>query len=262
MKKTLLATSVATVVAFGGAAYAGPDDLPQALVSGNVSLEFDETLDDNIGASTHTELQIETGLAYGRVDMQITGEDDFVLDEWEVGALFNSTTVSFGDQNDVWVGPDEATSIVIPQMDESLQVSVAGFEAALGFDNYAADIADLNNVQAAYTYTPMFGTFVKGAVDYNLDTDAAIFGAEVGHTLGITGLGVAATYADSDIAYRAHAGMYDVTAYFGGDEADLLQDVGLEYEREVSNGVVLSADVNYNLNTDELTPSAGIKVMF
>jgi len=262
MKKILLATTVASVMAVAGTAYAGPDDLPQAVVSGNVSLEFDETLNDNIGASTHAELKIETGLAYGRVDMQITGQDDFVLDEWEVGALFNSTTVSFGDQGDVWVGPDEATNIAIPGMDESLRVSVAGFDAALGFDDFANDIADLNNIQAAYTYSPIYGSFVKGAVDYNLDTDDAIFGAEVAHTIGITELGVAATYANSDIAYRAHSGMYDVTAYFGGDENDLLQDVGLEYEREVSNGVSLSADVNYNIDTQELTPSAGIKVMF
>jgi hypothetical protein len=57
------------------------------------------------------------------------------------------------------------------------------------------------------------------------------------------------------------ATIFGVTAYVNGDNGDAFRNVGAGYFRGVGNLDVF-ANVNYNIDTKEVTPKAGISFNF
>ena len=76
-------------------------------------------------------------------------------------------------------------------------------------------------------------------------------------------LGSTLTYssADEQIAYEVDGTMMGVTAYVNGDADDTLQNIGASYGRTVA-GLDLGTELNYNLDSEEFTPSVKVGFKF
>jgi len=53
-----------------------------------------------------------------------------------------------------------------------------------------------------------------------------------------------------------------IESYLNGDQDDLLQNIGAEYTYTMSEGVEFSAGTNYNLDSEDLTPTVGLSFNF
>jgi len=214
----------------------------------------------------------EGATAFGGVGVEAVN-GDLAVDTWHVGVAFGGTSVSFGDQGDLFgfgglevVGGD---TLADPADDhESVIVGHGALEVLVGLTDIGADIGDVENVQLAYA-KKLGAVGVTGAVDYNLGTEAYILAVAVDY--GVTdaiGAGVTATYDDaaSVVAYEA-MGTYGasdalkVSAFINGDDADMAQNVGagVVYTKD-SLGAF--AEVGYNIDAEEITPAVGVSFNF
>ena len=148
-------------------------------------------------------------------------------------------------------------------MAESLKVSVGDAQIALGFTDWNTDISDISNVQGAYTVGAGFAS-ITASGDYNLDSeDWTLGGRASGIEVANIMLGSALTYgsADEKIAFEVDGSIMGVTAYLNGDADDTLQNVGASYGRTVA-GLDLGTKLNYNLDSEEFTPSVTVGFKF
>jgi NAD/NADP transhydrogenase alpha subunit len=105
---------------------------------------------------------------------------------------------------------------------------------------------------------------LTAVADYNLDSKNTVLGAGIsGLDLGVATLGGAVTY-DTDASLFAYEGVTTVsglTAYVNGDQNDAFQNVGGSYDYGFG-GATLSAGVNYDINTKDFAPTAGLAFAF
>jgi hypothetical protein len=261
----LLLTTVAAV-AFAGAAFA-------ADVGGSVGADFTKNLAGDFVATPTVELSFghkaEGATAFGAVGVE-ADNGDLVVDSWHVGVAFGGTSVSFGDQGDLFsfgglevVGGD---TLADPADDhESVIVGHGAFDVLVGLTDISANVGEVENIQLAYSND--YGKVdVNAAFDYNLDTEDTIVavatGVDVSEALYAN---VAVTYADA-FAYEAigtYSGMdaLDVSAFINGDADDMAQNIGagVVYTK---NSLSAFAEVGYNLDTEETTPALGVSFSF
>jgi hypothetical protein len=262
--KLLLSTVAA--IAFAGAAYA-------AEVGGTVGAEFTKNLAGDFVATPTVELSFghkaEGATAFGAVGVEAVN-GNLVVDSWHVGVAFSGTSVSFGDQGDLFsfgglevVGGD---TLADPADDhESVIVGHGAVEVLVGLTDISTNVGDIENVQIAYSND--YGKIdVTGAFDYNLNTEdttvAVSTGVDVSEALYAN---VTVTYADA-FAYEA-LGTYsamdalDVSAFINGDEDDMAQNIGagVVYTKDSLSAF---AEVGYNLDTEETTPAVGVSFSF
>jgi hypothetical protein len=105
---------------------------------------------------------------------------------------------------------------------------------------------------------------VEAAGDYNFNTEEYALGGRVDAFLSESlSAGGAVTYGSSDetIGFEVDATIAGITAYLNGDQDDMAQNVGGSYTYDL-NGVELGAGVNYNIDTEEMKPSAMIGFAF
>ena len=246
----------ATMIA--GAAHA-------ADVSGEVTLDVAENAAGDYGVTTGFELGVDaTGL--GTVDLNFLATDGgaVTLDTWTVGTEVGGIGIAIGDDNGLFPGAEGEQTLAAPAMAESVKLSFGDAAVAVGFTDWTADVTDISNVQGAYTMA-VAGLAVTGAVDYNMDTKNTVLGAGVGGLQlgGVATLGGVVTY-DTDASafgYEAVATVSGLTAYVNGDDTDAFQNVGGTYEYVVG-GATLSAGANYNVDTEDFAPTAGISFSF
>ena len=108
------------------------------------------------------------------------------------------------------------------------------------------------------------GLDVTAAADYNLDSENTVLGAGVsGLDLGVAALGGAMTYdVDAEVfGFEAVATTGGLTAYLNGDDTDALQNIGGEYEMAVG-GATFTAGANYDVDAEDLTPTASLSFNF
>jgi hypothetical protein len=160
-------------------------------------------------------------------------------------------------------GAEGEQTLAAPAMAEAVQVTVGDAVVAVGLTDWSADITDISNIQGAYTLG-LAGLDATVAADYNLDSENTVLGAGVsGLDLGLASVGGALTY-DMDaetFGYESVATAYGITAYLNGDDTDMLQNIGGEYEMEVG-GATFTAGANYNVDTEDFAPTAGIAFAF
>lgn len=267
MKNTMFAGVIA-VFAAGSASAAD--------LAGAVGTELTKNNLGNYVATPTIELsfghKLEGATAFGGVGVEAVNSD-IVVDGWHVGVTFGGTSVSFGDQGDLFgfgglevVGGD---TLADPADDhESVIVGHGAFDALIGFTDIGADVSDIENVQLAYA-KELGVVGVTGAVDYNLDTEAYVLAvaADADVTDAINA-GATVTYNDatSVVAYEA-MGRYTaldalaVSAFVNGDDADMAQNVGagVVYTKEKLSAF---AEVGYNLDAEEITPAVGVSFNF
>lgn len=232
----------------------------EATVSGDMEIEINKdaeaTLTLGAGLSAGD-------LAFGSFNVESVDGGNFTLDQWQMGADVAGATLSFGDQDGVFVEGENGATLADPAMAESLKVSVGAAQVAVGFTDWNADITDISNVQGAYTVGAGFAS-VTASGDYNLDSEEYMLGSRAdGVEVANIMLGTTLTYdsTDEQIAYEVDGTMMGVTAYANGDVDDTLQNVGASYGRTVA-GLNVGTDLNYNIDTEELTPSVTVGFSF
>ena len=234
------------------------------VLSGELSLDFAETTNNNYGGTFGLDLGVDVqGLATIDLDFSATDGSSLTLDNWTVGTEVAGVGVALGDDNGVMPGAEGEQTLAAPAMTESVQVTVGAASVALGFTDWTTDITDISNVQGAYTLG-VAGLDVTAAADYNLDTENTVLGAGVdGLDLGVASLGGAMTYdVDAEVfGYETVATTGGLTAYLNGDDTDALQNIGGEYEVLVG-GATFTAGANYDLDAEDLTPTAGLSFNF
>ena len=202
-------------------------------------------------------------LAFGSFNVESVDGAGFALDQWQIGTTVGALTVAIGNQDGVFFEGTDYTTLEEPAMAESLQVSAGAAQVALGFTDLSADATDISNVQGAYKFA-MGALTLRTTGDYNFDSEDWLVGGRAsGVEVAGVALGAAATYgsANETFAYEVDGNVMGITAYVNGDQNDALQNVGAGYGRTVA-GLDFSADINYNIDTEEFTPTAGISFNF
>jgi hypothetical protein len=239
-----------------------------AMAAGVAAAETNGSMELEINKDAETTLTLGVGLsagelAFGNFSVESVDGGNFALDQWQLGTTVGALTVAIGDQDGVFVEGTDYTTLEEPAMAESLQVSMGDAQVALGFTDLSADATDISNVQGAYTLN-MNALTVTATGDYNFNSEDWLAGGRAsGVEIAGVALGAAATYgsANETFAYEVDGTVMGITAYVNGDQNDALQNVGAGYGRAVA-GLDFRADVNYNIDTEEFTPTAGISFNF
>lgn len=260
MRKVFMTVAAAM---FATSAMAQETAVPTPVLSGEVALDFAETTNDNYGGTMSLDLGVDVPGA-GTIDLDFTAVDGgaLTLDTWAVGTTVGSVGLAFGDDLGVFPEAEGEQTLTAPVMAEALRVSVGSAQVALGFTDWTADIADVSNIQGAYTINQ--GAFaITAAGDYNLDTENTVLGASIGTEMqGVALTGFVTYDVDAEaIGYEGVVGAYGATAYVNGDDTDALQNVGGEYTYNIG-GAALTAGANYNIDTEDFAPTAGISFSF
>ena len=265
MRNVFITTVAALAMTASAALSEDATVVPTPVLSGEVSLDFAETAGTNdIGGTMGVDLGIDAaGLATVDLDFEIDEAGNGSLADWTVGTTVGDLGVAFGTDNGVMPGAEGEQTLAAPAMTESLAVSYGGAAVSVGFTDWNTDITDISNIQGAYTLG-VEGLDVTAAADYNMDSENTVLGAGIaGVDLGMAALGGAMTY-DVDAELFGFEGVVtagSVTAYLNGDDTDALQNVGGEYTMDV-NGATFTAGANYNLDTEDFAPTAGIAFAF
>jgi len=266
MRTIVLATAVAMAAtsAFAETVTKTQTPVMGPIISGEVSLDFAETANDKIGGTMNLDLGVDMGgLATVDLDFEATDGNAITLDTWAVGTTVAGVGVAVGDDLGVMPGAEGEQTLAAPAMAEAVQVTVGDAVVAVGLTDWTADITDISNIQGAYTLN-IASLDVTAAADYNLDSENTVLGAGVsGLDLGLASLGGALTYdVDAEtFGYEGVATNGGLTAYLNGDDTDMLQNIGGEYEVNV-NGATFTAGANYNIDTEDFAPTASIGFAF
>ena len=237
-------------------------------IAGEVSVEMTENNAGDYVATPTIELSFghkaEGASAFGGVGVEAVN-GNLAIDTWNVGVAFGATSLSFGDQGDLFsfgglevVGGDTLADVADDH--ESLIVRNGSFAALVGFTDISTDVSDIENIQLSYAGEAASVNY-NTTVDYNLNTEDFVVGAVANANMFETvNAGLAVTYADA-FAYEATAGYKAVTAFVNGDETDALQNVGagVVYTKDSMSAF---AEFNYNLDAKEVTPAVGVSFSF
>lgn len=265
--KSVLAIIAAGLVATSTSAFAESTSVAPAagiLIGGEVSLDFSEQTSGDWGGKMGVDVDVDSAAGGVALDFSATDGGDLTLDNWTVGTSVSGVALAFGDDNGLMPEAEGEQTLAAPAMTESLQASVGAASIAVGFTDWTTDITDISNVQGAYT----LGTEVSDVTlsgDMNLDTDNVVLGLEIaGLDLGAASIGGAATY-DMDaemFGFETVAKTGNIVSYLNGDQDDPLQNIGAEYTYNMSAGVDFTAGTNYNLDSEDLTPTVGLSFNF
>ena len=250
----------ATLVA--GAAYA---ETPASPISGEVELKFTQNATtDKWGGTMGLDLDLNAGdVATVDLDMSAADGGAVTLDSWEVGTVANGIGLSFGDDMGVMPDAEGNQTLTKPAMAEALGVEIGDAKVAIGLTDWTTDVMDISNIQGAYAFNPGAFNLTLGG-DLNLDSDNIVLGAGIdGVEVGELSLGGAASY-DTDaekFAYEGTLGLAGITGYMNGDQDDALQNIGGEYTYMLG-GAELEAGANYNIDSEDWTPTVSVGFSF
>ena len=278
MKRILLAGF--TAFAFASTAYAGDLNVPEAeiapapnfkvgpIVTGSIEVEVAENSAGDYAATTTFEAGLMApGLAFGEIGVESVDGTTFEVNKWYLGTMIGTNSyVSFGDHDGgVFVESySDYSTISDPVINEALILGVGDAAVAVGFTDITTDIADVSNIQGAYNMDLGLMASTVSA-DYNFDSDEYALGLRSeGLKIGGLDLGSTVSYQSLNkvFAYELDATVISsLTVYVNGDNDDALRNVGAGYERDIG-GLLFNADINYDIDAKDFTPTAGVTFMF
>lgn len=237
-------------------------------MGGKITTEIAENADDKWGATTSFDLGIAsmgTSVpAFAAIDLDVNTDGDVTLDEWQVGTVVNGDAmISFGDQGNVWIDTEDGSTMADPAMKESFQVKALGAQMGVSWKDIEADATEIETVGGMYEMNVGLIN-LQAAGSYNLDKEEFAVGARNDYLLNDNiGLGAAVTYESEseDIGFEVDAGAFGATVFVNGDQDEMLQNVGGSYEYTLL-GIDLEAGATYNLDNEELTPTASVSFSF
>ena len=255
MSKLLTTTALGLVAGSAMAADMGAE----------ITVDIEENAAGDWGATTSFDLGLSAAAGAARMDFVVDADGDVALDEYAIGTSIAGATLSFGDQGNAWIDSEDGATLEDPAMEESFMVSAQGATMAFGWTDIGADVTDLSNVQGKYGMTLMEGmAHVEAAGDYNFNSENWTVGgrADVFVNENIAA-GTAFTYgsANETIGFEGDVTAYGITAYLNGDADEIAQNVGGSYTYNLA-GIELGAGVNYNIDSEEMTPSASASFAF
>ena len=231
--------------------------------SGGIELEFtNNPTTDKVETDTTIDLGLDAGdIAFGGIKIKSTDGDTFELDEWMLGTEVGVATFSIGDMGGIFLEAEsDYASLDNPTIKESVQISVDDFKVALGFSDLENDALDIERVQGAYTYNIEGLGSITGSGDYNLDSEQFMVGGRVATVMGAGGT---ITYAEATEKFNFEVDytMNGAMVYLNGDEDDMTQNIGAGYSTDF-NGLNLGADLNYNFDSEDVTPRVTVGFSF
>lgn len=277
MKTMLIATVSAAMLATSAAAADFTAEIGVDVIRDVATGDYGAT--PSVELSFGSKGEDATVFGGGKVVGDMTGVDKTLLvDQWYIGMNFGATSVSLGDQEDLFdFGGLEAVgseTLANPADDyESIIVRHGDFAGFVGFGSFGTDVTEVKNVQLSYGHD--YGTVnVLGAVDYNVNSKEYIVAVaadsnvteqiNLGATLTYESLDVVTN--DSLLAYEAVATYsyndnLDIAGFVNGDEHDAAQNIGagVVYTKDALKAY---AEVGYNLDTKEAVPAVGVSFSF
>ena len=249
----LLATTFSTMAVAETSAPVGPT------VGGKVEVEIKENASSDWGAKTTFGLGFNhSDMAFGGMSLEAIDSDTLKVDEWQMGTSFGTTTVSVGDQGDIWIGAEGEHTIANPKMDESVIIDMGSAAVALEFGDWKNDVSDIEAIAGSFsTEAGEFGITVAG--DYDRVTENYTLGGRV----DMSGAGMAVTYAEATekLAYELDSSSGAISAYLNGDEDDMLKNVGGGYTWDI-NGLDVEAGANYDIDLEDISPKLTMSFSF
>ena len=243
-----------------------------ATITGKVELDITENASNDYISTESIKLGIagDSGVAFGSIDVKTNASDQFVLDEYQIGANITATTsVSYGDQGDIFIGGGletvGANTIANPSdAGESIVLNISGLSVRGKFSDTDTDISDFDTVQAKYSTT--VSKFTVGAsVDHTIASDDNIYAGAVAFALNESANVSTVVTQDAsltdEVAYESILSIGGLSAYVDGNEADWSKNVGAGYKGTWKD-LGYYVEANYNLDSEETTPAMGVELSF
>lgn len=239
-------------------------------VTGSVDLDMTENASGNMIVTPGIDMAIEGGVGMGSIGLTVDNATDTVkLDSYSVGVKINpTTTLSFGDQGDLLGAFEGSTEVVggttlldLDDSGESVALTMGALSAGLRFKDIGNDVTDVEAVQAVYG-ADIAGLGITAGVDYNIDSEEASTFATATASLGDVSATGTISYRD-ELAYEVDAAYNQFGVFVNGDENDALQNVGGGiYSSVAGTGMSFYAEAGYNVDTEVVTPAAGVSFNF
>ena len=258
-------TALLIALGFAGVSHA-------ATVTGTVEVDITENASNDYISTESIKLGIagDQGVAFGSIKVKTNASDQFVLDEYSIGANISDTaSVSYGDQGDIFIGGGletvGANTIANPSdAGESIKATIGNLSLRGKFTDTDTDISDFDTIQAKYT-TTVSKFSIGGSVDHTISTDDNIYAGSVAFALNEkANLSTVVTHDASltnEVAYESIIKVGGLSAYVDGDESDWSKNVGAGY-KSTWKDLTWYVEANYNLDTEDTTPAMGVAVSF
>ena len=243
-----------------------------ATISGTVEVDITENSSNDYISTESIKLGIagDQGVAFGSIKVKTNTSDQFVLDEYQIGANITETTsVSYGEQSDIFIGGGletvGANTIANPSdAGESIILNVNNLSLRGKFTDTDTDISDFDTIQAKWT-TSVDKFSVGASVDHTISNDNNVFAGSVGFDLNESAsLSTVVTHDETlanEVAYESILSLGSLSAYVDGDDGDWSKNVGAGY-KSTWKDLGYYVEANYNLDSEEVTPAAGVSVSF
>ena len=243
-----------------------------ATISGTVEVDITENASNDYISTESIKFDIagDSGVAFGSIKVETNASDQFVLDEYSIGVNITETaSVSYGEQSDIFIGGGlevvGSNTIANPSATgESIIANIGALSLRGKFTDTDTDISDFSTIQAKYT-TTVNKLSLGASVDHTISNDNNIFAGSVAFDVNESvNLSTVVTHDETqanEVAYESIVAMGGVSAYIDGDEADWSKNAGAGY-KSTWKDLGYYVEANYNLDSKDVTPAAGVSVAF
>ena len=240
-----------------------------AEISGAIGVDFSENAAGDVIATKDIDLDISSDVGFASIAVITNASDQLVLDEYSLGVKYTNGSISYGEQSDIFIGGGlevvGADTLANPSdAGESIIGSYKNTSVRFLFTDTGTDVTDFDTVQLKHSLD-VGKLGLAASVDHTIDGGDNIYAVE-----GTVGLGAEATLTTvathdnsltDKVAYETIIAMNGVSAYVDGDEGDWSQNVGAGYKGTWKD-LGYYVEANYNLDSEEVTPAAGVSVSF
>ena len=258
-------TALLIALGFAGVSHA-------ATVTGTVEVDISENASNDYISTESIKLGIagDSGVAFGSIKVKTNASDQFVLDEYSIGAnLTDTASVSYGDQGDIFIGGGleevGANTIANPSdVGESVIVNISKLSVRGKFTDTDTDLSDFDTIQAKYTQG-VGSTTLGVSVDHTISTDDNIYAGSLAFSVNekatLTTVVTQDASLTDEIAYESIVSIGSLSAYVDGNEADWSKNVGAGYKGTWKD-LGYYVEANYNLDSEDITQAMGVSVSF
>jgi hypothetical protein len=241
----------------------------QSEISGSVGVDFKKnTTTDNIYATKDVDIDISSDVGFASVALITNTNDQVILDEYALGVKSEMGSLSYGDQGDIFIGGGlevvGADTLANPSDDgESIMATWKNTSARFKFTDSSSDVTDFATLQLKHSIDVGVMNW-SGSVDHTIETDNNIFALQgqlpVG-TFDVTGVATHDDTLTNEIAYETIVAKNGFSVFVNGDESDWSKNTGAGY-KATWKSLDWYIEAGYNLDSEDVTPAAGMSVKF
>ena len=258
-------TALMIALGFAGVTHA-------ATISGTVEVDITENASNDYISTESIKFDVngDSGVAFGYIKAKTNSSDQFIMDEYQIGANITETaSVSYGEQGDIFIGGGleavGANTLANPSdAGESIIANIGALSVRGLFTDTDTDISDFSTIQAKFS-TSVDKFSVGAAVNHTISNDNNVFAGSVAFDVNESvNLSTVLTHDETltnEVAYETIVAMGPVSAYVDGDEGDWSKNVGAGY-KSTWKDLGYYVEANYNLDSEDVTPAAGVSISF